>query len=175
VIAYKFLRSDGRGVFTRFSWPLPAGGPGAWVDAPVVPCRSGIHACRVGDLPLWLGRELYVVELAGEIVEEQTKVVASRARLVQRVDAWDDRLRAEYTQDCADRAREIARAADPPLAAWEAVVAPSIAEGPALLGFIAARIAEERGGVAAYHAERARQQAWLAERLGLEPTRPRAD
>ena len=47
------------------------------------------------------------------------------------------------------------------------MVEPSIPEGPALLGFIAARIAERRDGVAAYHAERARQVAWLAERLGL--------
>jgi hypothetical protein len=59
VIAYKFLRPDGTGVFTRFAWPLPADGrPGAWVEAPVVSCRSGLHACRVSDLPLWLGREL---------------------------------------------------------------------------------------------------------------------
>ena len=167
MIAYKFLRSDGRGVFTKFDWPLPAGGPGAWVEAPVVPCRSGIHACRVADLPLWLGRHLYEVELAGEVVEERTKVIASRARLVRRIDAWDDAVRAEYTRVCADRAHALAAVADPPLTEWEAVVEPSIPEGPALLGFIAARIAEEREGLAAYHAERARQQAWLAERLGL--------
>jgi hypothetical protein len=167
VIAYKFLRSDGTGVFTRFAWPLPDGAPGEWVEAPIVPCRSGIHACRRNDLPLWLGRELYEVELAGEIVEERTKVVASRARLVRRIDAWDDALRAAYTRDCADRAHALARAADPPLAAWDAVVESSIPEGPALLGFVAARIAEERDGIASYRAERARQVAWLAERLGL--------
>ena len=46
-------------------------------------------------------------------------------------------------------------------------IEPAAAGGPASIGFIAARIAEERDGVAAYHAERARQQAWLAERLGL--------
>jgi hypothetical protein len=163
VIAYKFLRGDRRGVFTRFAWPPP----GEWVEAPVVPCRSGIHACRVADLPLWLGRELYEIELAGDIVEERTKVVASRGRLVRRIDAWDDALRAAYARHCADRARSLARTSDPPLAEWEAVIEPSLPEGPALLGFIAARIAEERDGVAAYHAERARQQAWLADRLGL--------
>jgi hypothetical protein len=162
VIAYKFLRG-GRGVFTKFAWP-PVG---EWVEATVVPCRSGIHACRLGDLPLWLGHELYAVELGGEIVEEQTKVVASRARLVRRIDAWDEPLRAAYTRDCADRAHALARAADPPLREWDAVVEPSVPEGPALLGFVAARIAEARDGVAAYHAERARQTAWLAERLGL--------
>jgi hypothetical protein len=163
VIAYKFLRRDGTGAFSGFAWPPP----GEWVDAPVVPCQSGIHACRVTDLPLWLGRDLYEIELAGEIVEQRTKLVASRARLTRRIEAWDDALRAAFTRDCADRARALARAADPPLPEWEAVIEPSIAEGPALLAFVAARIAEERGGTAAYHAERARQVDWLAERLAL--------
>jgi hypothetical protein len=168
VIGYKFLRADRTGAFTRFPWPLPdAGGPGAWVEAPVVPCRSGIHACRVADLPLWLGRELYEVELAGEIVEERTKVVASRARLVRRVDAWDDALRAAYTRDCADRAHELVRAGGERVAGWDEVIEPSVPEGPALLGFVAARIAEQRDGADAYRAERARQVAWLAGRLGL--------
>ena len=168
MIAYKFLRRDGTGPFTRHPWPLPdGGGPGAWVEAPVVPCRSGIHACRPADLPLWLGRELYEVELDGEIVEERAKVVAPRARLLRRIDAWDDATRDAFTRDCADRAQTLVREAGPELAAWEAVVEPSVAEGPALLGFIAARIAEERDGVDAYRAERARQVAWLTTRLGL--------
>ena len=164
MIAYKFLRSDGRGVFTGFRWPLPNGGPGAWVDAPVEPCRSGVHACRPGDLPLWLGRVLYEVELDGTVVEERTKVVASRGRLVRRVEAWDDALRDGYTRMCADRAHELAA---PPVEAWGAVIEPSVPEGPALLGFVAARIAEARSGVEAYHAERARQADWLRERLGI--------
>ena len=116
--AYKFLRRDGTGVFTSRAWPLPGpGGPGAWVEAPLDPCRSGIHACRVRDLPLWLGQELYEIELGGDIVEARTKVVASRRRLLRRI--------------------------------------------------VAARIAEERDGVGAYHDERARQVAWLRGRLGL--------
>ena len=66
---------------------------------------------------------------------------------------------------CADRAHELARAAD--LADWDAVVEPSVPEGPALLGFVAARIAESISGADAYHAERRHQADWLAERLGL--------
>ena len=58
MIAYKFLRRDGTGAFTRYPWPLPDDGAAAWVEAPVVPCRSGIHACRRADLPLWAGRTL---------------------------------------------------------------------------------------------------------------------
>lgn len=167
MIAYKWLRPDGTSVFTRFRWPLPDGGPGEWVEAPQALCRSGIHACRADDLPYWVGRALYEIELDGPIVEEPTKVVAERGRLLRRIDAWDDALRAAYTRDCADRAHALAREAGPALAEWEAVVEPSVAEGPALLGFIAARIAEVRDGIDAYHAERARQVAWLAGRLGL--------
>jgi hypothetical protein len=46
-------------------------------------------------------------------------------------------------------------------------VEPAAAGGPASIGFIAARIAEERGGLEAYRAERARQVDWLADRLRL--------
>jgi hypothetical protein len=161
VIAYKCLRADGTSVFTAFRWPLPGAGPGPWVEAEIDPCRSGIHACRLEDLPYWVGRELYAIELDGEIVAEPTKVVAARGRLVRRIDAWERELRDAYTRACAERAHELA--ADLP--AWDATIEPLARYGPALLGFMAARIAEERGGVAAYRAERARQAAWLAERL----------
>ena len=168
MIAYKFLRPDGTSVFTGFRWELPHGGPGEWVDAQVDPCRSGIHACRVSDLPLWVGRSLYEIELEGEVVERRSKLVASRGRLVRRVEAWDDSLRDAYTRMCADRAHELALSASPPLETWDAVVEPSVPEGPALLGFVAARIAEEISGAEAYREERASQTEWLVARLGLD-------
>jgi hypothetical protein len=167
MIAYKFLRADGSSVFSSFCWPLPDDAPGAWVEAPIDPCRSGIHACRPADLPYWAGRLLYEIELDGDVVQEQTKVVASRGRLLRRVGAWDDELRDSYTRACADRAHQLALRTSPSLDQWDAVVEPSLPEGPALLGFIAARIAEERAGVDGYHAERSRQSAWLIDRLGL--------
>ena len=119
------------------------------------------------DLPRWAGRVLYEVELGGRIVEEADKLTAERGRLVRRIGAWDDE-RDAYTRMCADRAHELVRAAPPELAHWDSVVEPSIHEGPALLGFVAARIAEEvDGSPDAYRAERERQTAWLAGRLGL--------
>jgi hypothetical protein len=166
--AYKVLRADGGGVFTTFRWPLPAGRPGEWVRSEPKPCRSGIHACRPSHLPLWIGRSLYEIELDGEIVEQRSKLVASRGRLVGRIEAWDDELRDAYTRMCADRALELASTVSPPLHDWAAVVEPSLPEGPALLGFVAARIGEEISGPDAYRAERARQAEWLVERLGLQ-------
>jgi hypothetical protein len=166
VIAYKFLRQDGRSGFTGFRWPLPDGEPGPWVDARVDPCRSGIHACRMSDLPYWLGSALYEIELAGAVVEQRSKVVASRGRLVRRVEGWDEELRGAYTRMCAERAHELARSVSPRLEGWDALVEPSVREGPALLGFMAARIAEEILGPEAYRRERAGQAAWLSDRLG---------
>jgi hypothetical protein len=168
MIAYKFLRPHGTSAFTGFRWTLPNGEPGRWVDTRPDPCRSGVHACRVADMPFWVGPTLYEVELAGEIVEGRSKLVASRGRLLRRIEVWERSVRDVYTRMCADRAHELASSVAPPLESWDAVVEPSIPEGPALLGFVAARIAEEISGAQAYHAERASQAAWLQEWLGLE-------
>ena len=167
MIAYKFLRPDGTSVFTGFRWPVEPLGTDRWIEAPVDPCRSGIHACRAGHLPLWVGQSLYELELDGEVREDSGKLIAPRARLTRRIAAWEDSVRDRYTRMCADRAHELARSASPPLEQWEAVVEPSMREGPALLGFVAARIAEELDGPEAYSAERARQAAWLVDELGL--------
>jgi hypothetical protein len=165
--AYKFLRRDGTTPFTGFRWDLPNGKPGRWVEASVAPCRSGIHACRPSDLPFWAGPLLFEIELEGEVVEARSKLVATRGRLLRRIEAWDDGLRDAYTRMCADRAHELAASVSPPLEEWAAMIEPSIREGPGLLGFVAARIGEEVSGPDAYHAERARQSEWLIDNLGL--------
>jgi len=167
VNAYKFLTADGKGVFSGFAWPLPNGGPGSWVEAEVSPCRSGVHACRPGDLSYWLAPALYEIELAGGVDEAGMKVIAPRGRLVRRIDAWNDATREDYSQMCIARAGELAAAARELVGTWAPPPAASAA-GPALMGFIAARLAEAIDGVDAYVAERARQSAWLAERLDLE-------
>ena len=161
-------RDGGRGLHRL---PLAAAGRRArrWVDADVDPCRSGVHACRAPTCR-WVGRTLYEIELDGEILEDRMKVVASRGRLLRRVTpgtAWPTSTRA-----CAPTARTSWRAGR--ARKWEAVVEPSVPEGGALLGFVAARIAEAVDGEAAYHRERARQAEWLVERLGLRPYRDAA-
>jgi hypothetical protein len=164
VRAYKFLAADGSGVFSRFRWPLPNGDPGAWVESEVEPCRAGIHACRRVDLPYWLAPVLYEIELDGPIDEESIKVVAPRGRLLRRIDAWDDEAQDAYSRMCIARAAELA--ADG-LGPW-APTPEDFDGGPALVGFMTARIAEQLGGVQAYVDERMRQSAWLVERLGLD-------
>jgi hypothetical protein len=68
---------------------------------------------------------------------------------------------------CIARAGELAGSAPDLVGPWALPKAASAAR-PALMGFIAARMAEAIGGVEAYVDERVRQSAWLAERLDLE-------
>jgi hypothetical protein len=164
--AYKFLTQDGSGVFSRFAWPLPDGGPGEWVESEPSVCRTGVHACRPPDLPYWLASALYEIELDGHVEEQQLKVVASRGRLLRRIDAWNEETSEAFSKMCIARGAELVAAA-PELEHW--IQPPeAVAAGPALMGFTAARIAERLGGVDAYREERARQTRWLVERLGLD-------
>lgn len=166
--AYKFLRADGTSPFSGFSWELPGKAPGAWVDAPVDPCRSGIHACRPAQLPYWTGHSLYAIELEGPIVESASKIAAPRGRLLRRLTAWEDEVRVSYQRMCAERAHQLAADAASALAGWEELVDSLAGQGPGPAGFAAARIAEEVDGPDGFAAERAAQAAWLIDRLGLE-------
>jgi hypothetical protein len=168
VIAYKFLRADGSSPFTGFRWELNGDGIGAWVEAPVDPCRSGVHACRPGDLPYWAGQALFEIELEGEVIALASKVVGPRGRLLRRLDAWEEEVREAYQAMCAERAHQLAAEGGPQLERWDEMVDPFAAQGPGPAGFCAARIAEELNGPDAFHAERAVQAAWLAKQLGLE-------
>jgi hypothetical protein len=167
VTAFKFLAEDGTGLFSRFAWPQPSGWlrrrPGDWVEAEVDPCRSGVHACRVMDLPYWVAPALYEIELDGDVRAEPIKVIAPRGRLVRRITSWNGRTREEYARRCIARMEELS-ASEPRLAEWGPR---DTSASPAVLGFVAARIAEELGGVHAYVEERGRQSAWLADLLEL--------
>lgn len=100
MIAYKFLLSDRSSPFSGVRWPAEG-----WIEAEgaLVPCRNGIHACRVRDLPYWLTDELWQVELDGDVIEHELKLVARRARLERRIDAWDDEARRAFIRMCLSR------------------------------------------------------------------------
>lgn len=164
VNAYKFLDDGAVGPFTGFRWPV-----GEWVDAGAVdPCLTGIHACRVRDLPIWLGRELWEIELAGEVIEQQRKVVAVRGRLIRRIDGWNERVAHDFGRFCAQRTRERVGFL-PVLSGYVGDVDNFVAQHRiAIAGFAAARAAERRDGPYAYEEERLAQAGWLADRLALE-------
>ena len=104
MIAYKFLRADRTGPFSGFRWPEP----GVWVRAgrDLATCKRGIHACRTRDLPWWLDKTLWELELDGEVEISQHKLVAPAGRLVSRIDGWTTPRAHEFAEACARRARD---------------------------------------------------------------------
>lgn len=104
MIAYKFLRAGRIGPFSGFRWPEP----GRWVRVAgtVVECRRGIHACRVRDLPWWLGEELWEIELEGDVQPDEHKLIAQAGSLQSRIEAWTPARAIEYGEVCAWRTRD---------------------------------------------------------------------
>jgi hypothetical protein len=161
VTLYKVLDAGGVAPFTRFAWR-----EGEWVEAETVhPCRSGIHACRVRDLPYWLGPELWEIELDGDVTEQQRKVVARRGRVLRRVPEWNLELLRAFTASCRAETKQRVGA----IALLSGYVGDidrlRSSDRHGLAAFAAARAAERSGGPGAYERERARQAAWLADRL----------
>lgn len=113
---WKVLNADGTPCHGGTGvWSLPsADGPGDWmpIDDPK-PCKRGWHLCRRADLVCWLGPAIFEAEARGLLIESDNKVVAGEARLLRRVDAWDDRTARLFAADCAERVLPIFEAAHP--------------------------------------------------------------
>jgi hypothetical protein len=111
--------------------------------------------------------DLWEIELAGDVVELERKVVASRGRLLRRLPQWNDELRDAFAKFCVDRTR-LRVGAVPVVSGFVADVERFRAQRrTAIAGFAAARAAEVRNGPEAYEDERRAQAKWLARRLGL--------
>jgi hypothetical protein len=172
VRVYKFLKRDGTSLFTGFRWPT-----GEWVEAdgPLGYCENGIHACRIDDLAHWLGQQLWLTELAGEILIGADSLVARRARLLEQVDAWSEGVSREFADSCAQRA--ISLAAGAPSTAERAGDAIANAANGLVAGsaYITAAVAGEAGSGARsgpdymshFLSERTRQARWIGDRLAL--------
>jgi hypothetical protein len=152
VIAYKFLLAERSGPFSGATWPEKGeieASPGK-----LEPCRNGVHACRVDDLPYWLDDELWEVELLGEVKKERLKLVARRGRLVRRIESWDGEMRRTFAEWCLRRVAAHAAA--------EARVAGLVAQA----GALETARSPEAVAVAAAEAVSAARSAGAAKRAG---------
>ena len=130
--------------------------------------RDGIVLTELGGFKDHGGlrKELWEVELDGDVLEGERLVAARRGRLVRRVEEWDEAVAKAIGTACAVEARR--RVAVSPDLEEYAADAEGTAEGsPQFAAFAAARLAELQDGVAGYAAERARQARWLADELRL--------
>ncbi len=115
MIAYKFLSCGAVGLYSGFQWPTPSGAdePGPWVaiEGPLLPARNGVHACPPTELVGWIDDELWVVELAGAIAEHEGVLLASRGRLLRRLEHWTAETAREFAEACVFSAVDAAAAA----------------------------------------------------------------
>ena len=112
---YKVLDKDG-GLYHHdgfFRWPLPHDGqPGEWappIQGELVACVNGYHLCRDSDVLSWLGPTLYEAESRGERLDTDAKIVVREARLLSRLDTWNERSARLFACDCAERVLYIAK------------------------------------------------------------------
>lgn len=177
-VGYKFLARGAVGPISRVQWPQPIdGAPGAWLggDGPLVQCRSGVHLMRRDDLAYWLHDELWLVELDGNRADGIDCVLAERARLVRRIDAWHEGAMNRFAAAARDHLVELAATA--PAKSYERVAAiigdtsRRLALGTYALAAYDAAIGVARlspDESAAYRRERKWQSDWIARELSLE-------
>ena len=105
---YKVLAVDGVSPQHGGSgkWFVPKGGRvGKWMPAikDISSCSRGYHFVTLEQLPRWIGPTLYEVEVRGQIIHESDKSVAEQARLVRRIETWNNKTLRLYAADCAER------------------------------------------------------------------------
>src|SRR5208282_6231935 len=105
---YKVLAADGVSPQHGGSgkWFIPKGKRiGKWMPAikDIQPCTRGYHFVNIEQLPHWLGPTLYEIEVRGQIIHEAYKSVAEQARLIRKVETWNDKTLRLYAADCAER------------------------------------------------------------------------
>ena len=65
-------------------------------------CQQGYHFVTLDQLPRWIGSTLYEIEVRGEVLTAEDKSVAEQARLIKRVDTWNEKNLRLFAADCAE-------------------------------------------------------------------------
>ena len=86
---------DGHGRWTLGRWRS--------VRGPLVACQRGLHLCTADQLVDWLGPVIWKAEASGEVLYAGDKMVTRRARIVCRVETWNERTARLFAADCAER------------------------------------------------------------------------
>jgi len=103
---YKCLAENGIGPLSGELWRLPyADQPGRWmprVKGELRVCWNGYHLVRREQVWRWLSDELYEAEGRGDTLDGGNKVVFRQARLLRRVESWNERTARLLCCDLAE-------------------------------------------------------------------------
>jgi len=158
-------------------WYLPHGDrPGHWmpqIKGRLVPCDHGYHVCTLNQLLPWLGPKIATVEVRGERLDCDDKIVVRQARLLRVLDTWNERTARLFSCDCGEWALSLVPEPHPD-SVNAIVVSRRFANGQATadelasavrLAWSAARSADDSAVGSAWSAwAAARSAAWSAAR-----------
>lgn len=123
-VYYKVLNADGSCFHGgKGKWPLPSGKrAGKWMPKidKIAPCQSGYHILKREHVVRWLGPAIFEVEVRGDVVWTDNKGVAQQARLVRKLETWNDKTARLFACDCADAVRHLMKDKRSTDAAWDA-------------------------------------------------------
>ena len=102
----KFTAPGGVAYAGRGKWHLPNGDqPGEWMrdykTKPIL-CERGYHWCVGRHALHHVHDECYLIETRGETVAGDDKNVSQGARLLRRVETWNERTQRLFAADCAE-------------------------------------------------------------------------
>ena len=160
----KFTAPGGVAYAGRGRWHLPQGDqPGEWMcdykSRPIL-CNRGYHWCRARDALHHMHAECWLIETRGVTVVGDHKSVSQGARLLRRVETWNERTQRLFAADCAEAVVHLCGDDPRPRAAIE--TARRFARGEASADELIA--ARDAARVAAWVAAgaAARDAAWVA-------------
>ena len=99
---YKATAAGGKAFAGKGVWKQ-----GVWrsTSTPLIPCLRGIHYCRKDQIVQWLNAELWLFEPRedAELLDHGNKLVCSKGRIVERIDAWNETTARLFAADCAEQ------------------------------------------------------------------------
>ena len=117
---YKLLNEDGTTPQGYGTWFLPKrqGRLGKWMPAirgKLIGCRNGYHVLKTADLLEWYGPVLWELEIRGNPVRSKgdNKTIVRQARLIRKVEEWNDQTLRMVAADFAERGLLIFEAQNP--------------------------------------------------------------
>ena len=85
------------------------GGTGRWrknrwrsVKGDLAACERGLHLVTRDQIMDWLGPAIWEAEVDGDVIDAGDKVVARRARVVRRLNTWNETTSRLFAADCAE-------------------------------------------------------------------------
>ena len=110
---YKVLNEDGSAFHGGSGkWFLPKGKrPGKWMPriADPVLCERGYHVLKPEMLVKWLGPAIFEVEVRGAQVWQADKGAVEQARLIRRLETWNEQTARLFACDCAETVVNLAK------------------------------------------------------------------